>query len=164
MSVWNAALNEETSLNKKLASSFAQASMECCFACVFNFLLYPMKTTCFYVLCKWFFHVVWQFIFASFFLIKENNPRRGQQLPQTNKAKHGRLTFTWKNIWIQNLSEGVDRFFFFLNRKSDVKRWASRNGNKLSSSVIKLLFLFPFLFKSSGLGFFLFYFFLEIFR
>lgn len=157
MSVWNAALNEETSLNKKLASSFAQASMECCFVCVFNFLLYPMKTTCFYVLCKWFFHVVWQFIFASFFLIKENNPRRGQQLPQTNKAKHGRLTFTWKNIWIQNLSEGVDRFFF-LNRKSDVKRWASRNGNKLSSSVIKLLFLFPFLFKSSGLGFFFLFF------
>lgn len=133
MSVWNAALNEETSLNKKLASSFAQASMECCFACVFNFLLYPMKTTCFYVLCKWFFHVVWQFIFASFFLIKENNPRRGQQLPQTNKAKHGRLTFTWKNIWIQNLSEGVDRFFFF---KQEI--WCQEVGKQKWKQIVFL--------------------------
>ena len=121
----------------------------------FNFLLYPMKTTCFFVLCKWFLHVVWQLIFAIILFKEKKYPRRGQQ--EANKAKHGRLTFIWKNIWIQNLSEGVDRFFF-LNGKSDVKRWASRNGNKLSSSVIKLLFLFPFLFKSSGLVFLFFIF------
>ena len=161
MSVWNSALNEETSLNKKLASSFAQASVECCFVCLFVFLIFYFtrwKQRVFTCCANGSF--MWSdSLFLHHFLIKENNPRRGQLL-QTNKAKHGRLTFMWKNNWIQNLSEGVDRLiFFFLNRKSDVKRWASRNGNKLSSSVIKLLFLFPFLFKSSGLGFFFILFF-----
>lgn len=36
--------------------------------------------------------------FCIIFLIKENNPRRGQLLLQTNKAKHGRLTFTWRTF------------------------------------------------------------------
>lgn len=88
----------------------------------FNFLLYSMKMKCFYVLCKWFLHVVWQAFFAIFFFFSTKEKRYQKRTKTiTNKAKHGRLTFIWKNIWMQNLPEGVDRFFFF-NRKSDVKR------------------------------------------
>lgn len=58
----------------------------------------------------------------SFFFFSTKEKRYQKRTKTiTNKAKHGRLTFIWKNIWMQNLPEGVDRFFFF-NRKSDVKR------------------------------------------
>lgn len=78
----------------------------------FNFLLYPVKTKCFYVLCKWFLHVVWRFIFAIF-LIKGKNSRRGNKQKPTTKQNMEGWHFIWKNIWIQNLPEDVDRFFFY---------------------------------------------------
>lgn len=134
MSVWNSALNEETSLNKKLASSFAQATMEC-FSFLFyffNFLLYSMKMKCFYVLCKWFLHVVWQAFFAIFFFFSTKEKRYQKRTKTiTNKAKHGRLTFIWKNIWMQNLPEGVDRFFFLTENLMSRGRQAEMDKNCL---------------------------------
>lgn len=155
MFVWNFALNEETSLNRKLASSLHRRRWNAFF--FFNFLLYPVKTKCFYVLCKWFLHVVWQFIFAIF-LIKGKTPRRGNKQKPTAKQNLEGWHFIWKNIWIQNLPEDVDRFFFFLTENQMSRGGQSRNGNKWSSSVIKLLFLAPFVFKSSGLAFYFIFF------
>lgn len=56
------------------------------------------------------------FLQCYFFLIKRKKfPEEGKKI---NKTKHWRVI--QKNIWIQNLPEGVDRFF--LNKKPDVKR------------------------------------------
>lgn len=97
----------------------------------FHFLLYPVKTKCFYVLCKWFLHVVWQFIFAIFFFLKKKIPEEetNKQKPTTKQNTEG-WHYIWKNIWIENLPEDVDRFFFF-NRKSDAKRWAKQKWKQI---------------------------------
>lgn len=130
MFVWNFALNEETSLNRKLASSLHRRRWNAFFF-FFHFLLYPVKTKCFYVLCKWFLHVVWQFIFAIFFFLKKKIPEEetNKQKPTTKQNTEG-WHYIWKNIWIENLPEDVDRFFFF-NRKSDAKRWAKQKWKQI---------------------------------
>lgn len=126
------ALNGETSLNKKLASSLHRRQMN-----AFFFLPFPTKTKqCFYVLCKWFRHVVWQFYFCYFFFQLKEKPR-GKML-----GWH----FIWMNIWIQNLPGGVARFFFFQQKNWWCQEGASCDENQLSSSKIKLLFFSHFLF------------------
>lgn len=114
MSVWNLCLEWRNFTEQEVGFQFAQASNEC-----FFFLPFPTKTKqCFYVLCKWFRHVVWQFYFCYIFFFQLKEKPRGKML-----GWH----FIWTNIWIQNLPGGVARFFFFFNfffnrKTDDVKR------------------------------------------
>lgn len=87
MSVWNSALNEETSLNKKLASSFAQASMECFFFLIFYFTQWKQRV----FMCCASGSFMWSdsLFFPSFFLKKKNIPEEDNK--QTSKQSK-----TWK--------------------------------------------------------------------
>lgn len=75
----------------------------------FLILYFTQRKQSFYVLCKWFLRVVWQLFLSSFFFfLRENkSPKRG------GGDKHQSWCFLWKNIWIQNLPEGVSRFLSF---------------------------------------------------
>lgn len=86
------ALNGETSLNKKLASSLHRRQMN-----AFFFLPFPTKTNpCFYVLCKWFRHVVWQFYFCYFFFSTKGKTQRKNTGLTFHLEEHSNSEFSWR--------------------------------------------------------------------
>lgn len=99
MSVWNHCLEWRNFTEQEVGFQFAQASNECF---LFFFLPFPTKTKqCFYVLCKWFRHVVWQFYFCYFFffflslLTKEKSWRKNAGLT-FHLDEHLNSEFTWR--------------------------------------------------------------------
>lgn len=81
MSVRNFALNEETSLNKKLASSLHRRPWNAFF--FFNFVLYPMKTKRFVCCANGSF--MWSdslFFCHRFFKVKKKIPEEEKQQKQ----------------------------------------------------------------------------------
>lgn len=115
MSVWNFALNEETSPNKKLASSLHRRQWNAFF--FFSIFYLPNENKAFICAVQMVPSCgLTVYFLPSFFLflikVKEKkNPRRGKPTKTTKQNMEG-WRIMWKNIWIQNLSEGVDRFFF----------------------------------------------------
>lgn len=131
------ALNGETSLNKKLASSLHRRQMN-----AFFFSTFPNKNkTVFLCAVQMVPSCSLTILFLLFFFQLKEKPRR----------KRLGWHFIWMNIWIQNLPGGVARFFFFfLNRKTDdVKReQVAMKTNclpqKLSYSFSLIFFFFLF--------------------